>query len=168
MRYLRPVLAVVLLAAGARAAAGSQPVETVRVLVARADIPAGTALTEPDKLFKWVRYVKGDEPSSAVTSLDKVRGKTTLRALAEDQPVKEKDVGDAAALAPVIPKGMRAYALRLGAGGPSTAFLRPGSDVDVILTTGAGRGKLSEIVASKLRVLAVDAPPAARGRGRCP
>ena len=36
--------------------------ETVAVWVARADIPIGTPITEPEKLFKRVRFLKGDEP----------------------------------------------------------------------------------------------------------
>jgi pilus assembly protein CpaB len=110
------------------------PIETVVVLVARKEIPYGTFVKEPEQFFKEVRYVKGDEPKNAVTKFEQVKGKRTLRALAEDQPVKAKDVGDAAAGEVPLPKGMRALAVKVALGNDAVGFVLPGSRVDVIHT----------------------------------
>jgi Flp pilus assembly protein CpaB len=62
------------------------------VVVARKDIGAGTAVQDPAELFKIVHYRTGDEPREAITSLESMKGKVVIRALAEDQPVKAKDL----------------------------------------------------------------------------
>src|SRR4051812_36893351 len=85
--------------------AAEPPIETVGVVVARKDIPAGSIIDQPEKLFKVVRYVKGDEPRGGFTDLRKLDGQFLTGPLAEDQPVKQKDLV-------WLPNGLRAYSIR--------------------------------------------------------
>ena len=65
----------------------------IKIVVAQKDIAAGTRIDNPAELFKVVHYRKGDEPKNSITELESLKGKIVVRALAEDQPVKERDVG---------------------------------------------------------------------------
>lgn len=62
------------------------------VVVAKKEIAAGTAIQEPGEYFKIVHYRPGDEPRDSVKSLEGLKGRVVVRALAEDQPVKDKDL----------------------------------------------------------------------------
>jgi flagella basal body P-ring formation protein FlgA len=65
------------------------------VLVANEDIPVGTVIRRPQDLFKRVHYVKeGHEPQDVIRDFEQLRGKRLKRALAEDQPVKDKDLAN--------------------------------------------------------------------------
>jgi flagella basal body P-ring formation protein FlgA len=64
----------------------------VPVVVAKKEIPAGTAIADPTEFFRVAYYRGGDEPQKAVKGLEELKGKVIVRALAEDQPVKEQDV----------------------------------------------------------------------------
>lgn len=64
----------------------------VPVVVAKKDIPAGTIITDPVEFFRVAYYRGGDEPRGAVQGLDGLKDKVIVRALAEDQPVKEQDI----------------------------------------------------------------------------
>jgi pilus assembly protein CpaB len=164
MRYALCAAALLLIAPPAFVQAEKQPAtETVTILVARKDIPWGTLLKEPEKVFKEVRYVKGDEPKNAVTNFEQLKGKRTLRALAEDQPVKTKDLGDAAAEV-ALPKGMRAVAIKVGPQGAGAGFVLPGSRVDVIQTVHRGEDKAeSKTILQNVLVLAIDSVGTATG-----
>jgi hypothetical protein len=65
---------------------------TISVLVARKHLPVEASLQYPEKLFKPIRYFKGEEPKDAVTSFDQLRDKVLVRPLAEDQPLKTSDL----------------------------------------------------------------------------
>jgi Flp pilus assembly protein CpaB len=98
--------------------------EVVPVLVARRDIPPGP-IKEPEKWFKLVRYLKGDEPTGAVGDFEQLKGKVLTRDLGEDQPVKQKDLR-------AIPPGMQAFVLRVQVDGMVVRLLD--ARVDVVLT----------------------------------
>ncbi|MBL8796872.1 MAG: SAF domain-containing protein [Planctomycetia bacterium] len=61
-------------------------------VVAKQDIAAGTVVQNPAELFRIAYYRAGDEPRQALKSLDELKDKVVVRALAEDQPVKAVDV----------------------------------------------------------------------------
>lgn len=142
---------------GSSATAADTP--TVAVLVARRDINSWTVLNEPEKWFKKVRYVKGDEPRDAITSFAQLKGMMTARPLAEDQPVKHRDVRKKPAgepLASLLPKGMRAIALKMPPA-DANGFILPGSRVDVLVSTPKAKGKrVTKTLVENLLVVAVD------------
>ena len=77
----------------ARTAKGDDPKSFVAVLVARRDISAYESLDAPEKLFKIVHYLKGDEPRDAITDFEEVKGKSVACHVAEDQPLRRSHVG---------------------------------------------------------------------------
>jgi Flp pilus assembly protein CpaB len=156
MRYAVCSAALLLAVGPAFAQAEKRPsVETVSVLVARKDIPLGTPVNDPGKLFKVVRYVKGDEPGEAITKLEQLKGKRTLRALAEDQPVKTKDVGDVGEFP--LPKGLQAITVKVLSAHAPEVFILPGSRVDVANTVRMRPDKTrTETVLRNVLVLAVE------------
>jgi pilus assembly protein CpaB len=135
-----------------------QAPETVRILVARQSIPPGTLISEPDKFFKYVRYVKGDEPKDGLTDLIQVKGKVLNRTLAEDQPVKGQDLIAAKAAFPALPEGMRAVSIKLTPDPVVGGFILPGSRVDVLSAVPQPDGKQTVVkaVVQNVLVLAVD------------
>jgi len=96
---LRPI--VVLAALGAffvsqpavPTAKADDPKSLVTVLVARRDISSCESLDEPEKVFKVVHYLKGDEPRDAVTDFEQVKGKSLACHVAEDQPLRRCYIG---------------------------------------------------------------------------
>jgi Flp pilus assembly protein CpaB len=75
-------------------AKGDDPKSTlVAVLVAKRDINSFESLDEPEKLFKVVHYLKGDEPRDAITDWDQVKGKSLARYVTEDEPLKKRHIG---------------------------------------------------------------------------
>jgi Flp pilus assembly protein CpaB len=64
----------------------------MRVIVARKDISPGTMVQDPADFFKVVFYRQGDEPKGSFQDLANLKGKVVVKGLAEDQPVKEKDL----------------------------------------------------------------------------
>jgi RNA polymerase sigma factor (sigma-70 family) len=135
-----------------RGAAGIPSSTLVSVWVAKRDLPAGTVIENFRDDFKVVQYVKDGREPTDVLHLGANRGKKLKRALAEDQPVKAKDVTDA--LLPV-PVGMAAVAVRWGEGPPPEGLV-PGAHVDITLETKRG-DKTDKAVVEDLLVLAVDA-----------
>jgi Flp pilus assembly protein CpaB len=136
-------------------AQAGEKLQIVTVLVAKKNIESGTKITEPEKFFKPVRYVKGDEPKGYFGDLKQLRNRVVKRALAEDQPVKNVDLIATAEeqIAKILPPGQRAVAIKVTA---STGVL-PGSRVDVVLTTKAGTDKaVSKVILQDVLVLAVD------------
>jgi Flp pilus assembly protein CpaB len=157
MRRPTAALAALFLAAGfgPLARAADRP-ETVTVLVARQDIAAFTVIKEPQKYFKQVRYVRGDEPKGALTRFEQVKDKVVSRPLAEDQPLKEKDLTAALPPALNVPKGMRAVAIKI-APDNANGFVLPGVRVDVCWVRPRGKGKNeASVLVKDVLVLAVD------------
>src|SRR5262249_10368968 len=129
--------------------------EIVTVLVAKKNIDSGTKITDPEKFFKPVRYVKGDEPRGYIGDLKQLKNYVVKRALAEDQPVKYADIGTAVGNMEVVPlpAGFRAYAIKVTAANG----VLPGSRVDVALTVKAGQNKtVSKVILQNVLVIAVD------------
>lgn len=74
-------------------AKGDDPKALVAVLVARCPISCNEAIDQPEKSFKIVHYLKGDEPRDAVTDFDQVKGKSLACRIAEDQPLRRIHLG---------------------------------------------------------------------------
>jgi Flp pilus assembly protein CpaB len=141
--------------------------ETVDVLVAKAEIPVGTLVREPQQLFKIVRYVKGDEPKNAVKDLGRLKNKYLQRSLAEDQPVKETDIADKPPVA--VRAGYRAFAVAVDLEKAAGGRVVPGSRVDVLFIDAENKKEAiaKPLLANRI-VLALHSVPKADGKPASP
>ncbi len=138
-------------------AESDQAKETVEVLVARQDIRAGTVFSEPEKLFKRVSYLKEHAPKEAISDFSNLKGKMAVRALAEDQPVKEKDVMLPKAITDKLAPGTRAISVSVFDDGPIS--FAPGLRVDVLATPRkAKEDSKTTVVVEDLLVLGIQGP----------
>jgi pilus assembly protein CpaB len=185
MKAARLVVLTVAIAAGGVAAllAGrsEKPVEvkpnvvakpaTVDILVARADIPMGQALSPGDVQWQaWPASTssgnfirKSDHP----TAIENLSGQIARAPFVTGEPIREAKLVNAKGsgfMAAILPSGMRAVSTQIspetGAGG----FILPNDHVDVILSrrdkeaekSAGTEVHTSEIILSNIRVLAID------------
>jgi pilus assembly protein CpaB len=148
---------------------------TVQVLVAAANLPAGT-LIKPDQI-RWQAWPEqGVDASFIVQGKSEDPAKTVVaaavkRGLVAGEPITLQRVtqkGDAGFLASVLTPGMRAVTVKIDAVTGLSGFVLPGDRVDVMLNAqyefespdspgGKSTTKyFAEIVEPALRVLAID------------
>ena len=185
MKAARVVVLTVAIAAGGAAAmlagrAEKPPevkpevvqVETVDVLIAKGDIPMGTALSPGDVQWQtWPasassgNFIRKNDRPQAVEDLSGLIARVPFIA---GEPIREAKLVNAKGsgfMAAILPTGMRAVSTQIspetGAGG----FILPNDRVDVILTRrdanadksgGGGESRTSETVLTNIRVLAID------------
>src|SRR6266566_2467841 len=148
--------------------------QTVDVLVAKADIGLGQSVT-PDNL-QWQTWPaatasnsfirRGERPEAA----KEVAGSIARSPFLAGEPIREQKLVKASGsgfMAAILPAGMRAVSTEIspetGAGG----FILPNDRVDVILSkreknpdrSGSGDVVHSEIILANVRVLAIDQAP---------
>jgi pilus assembly protein CpaB len=112
-----------------------RPSATMRVVAANADIKLGTVLTLP--LLKTIEV--GTVPKGAILANDesKAVGRGVISDIYEGEPIMESRlaaVGAGGGLAPAIPMGMRASAVRVDEVVGVSGFVTPGMRVDVIVS----------------------------------
>ncbi|MEJ2377758.1 MAG: Flp pilus assembly protein CpaB [Pseudolabrys sp.] len=145
-------------------------ISSVQVLVAKSDIPVGTAVTPG--VVRWEAWPASAKTgnfirkSSDPNAVRKLSGMIARSPFVAGEPIRQAKLVDAKGsgfMAAILPKGMRAVSTQIspetGAGG----FILPNDHVDVILTrretgtTGSGQQQQhSEIILSNVRVLAID------------
>ncbi len=165
------------LASGSDRKPQSAPVaqmQTVDVLVAKADIPLGKTLSASDLQWQtWpadaasASFVRRDSRPDATQKLD---GAAIARSpFVTGEPIRDSKLvmaGNAGFMAAVLPAGMRAISTEIspetGAGG----FILPNDRVDVILSRreknpdqNNGETAVSETILTNVRVLAIDQTP---------
>jgi pilus assembly protein CpaB len=186
MKAARLVVLVVAVAAGGVAAllagrSGDEapppaPVQTVKmdtvdILVARADIPLGHAVSAQD--MQWQQWPtqaaspafvrRTDKPDS----IEQLSGAIARAPFVAGEPIREAKLikaNGSGYMAAVLDKGMRAVSTEIspetGAGG----FILPNDRVDVILSrkdreaekSGAAETQVSETILVNIRILAID------------
>jgi pilus assembly protein CpaB len=136
--------------------------EMVPVVTATKDVRRGSVLSA--SVLKVRQYPKESVPSGAISSLDDVIDRCVMVALVEDDLVlkgKLAPKGKGPGLQWLIPVGWRAVTIRTsnvsaGVGG----FILPGNKVDVLTTSGGGRGAkdggVTRTLLQNVEVLAVD------------
>ena len=145
MRNRTIITAVLALVFGASSAVGvsqlrgknraSPKLETTPVVVAVAEIPRGTLLTEDS--LRVSHWPKNLVPGGAVSKVEDVLELTVLVSLARGEPLLKNKIATGRGLAPLIPKGMRAFTIQTPHVAANIAgFLLPGNKVDVLLTIG--------------------------------
>jgi pilus assembly protein CpaB len=155
-------------------AAPQAQLQTVDVLVAKADIGLGQTVTPEDMIWQtWpaasasTTFIRRNERPDATTQ---VAGSIARAPFIAGEPIREVKLVKANGsgfMAAILPTGMRAISTEIspetGAGG----FILPNDRVDVILTkrekdaahSGSPDGVNSEIILSNIRVLAIDQAP---------
>jgi pilus assembly protein CpaB len=148
--------------------------QTVDVLVARADIGLGQSVKSEDMQWQsWPAatasstFIRRNERPDATTQ---VAGSIARAPFITGEPIREQKLvraGGAGFMAAILPSGMRAVSTEIspetGAGG----FILPNDRVDVILSrrekniarAGAPDVIVSEIILPNIRVLAIDQAP---------
>ncbi len=142
-------------------------IASVEVLVAKSDIPVGTAVSAGD--VEWQAWPASAQTgnfirkSSFPNAIQKMSGLIARAPFVAGEPIRQAKLVDAKGsgfMAAILPKGMRAVSTQIspetGAGG----FILPNDHVDVILTrrdAGSSASKQgSETILSNVRVLAID------------
>jgi pilus assembly protein CpaB len=139
--------------------AGS-PFETASVVVARTDVPIGTALSTTQ--LATVEWPKRYAPQGSFTNAADVEGRVLRRAVGAGEPILESVLlpqGSAAGLAPVISESKRAVSVKVDAVIGVAGFVRPGSRIDLLVTldeTDETGKPISKVVLQNVPVLAID------------
>jgi pilus assembly protein CpaB len=155
-------------------AAPAAQLQTVDVLVAKADIGLGQTVTPADMVWQtWPTasasntFIRRNERPDATTQ---IAGSIARSPFIAGEPIREPKLvkgNGSGFMAAILPTGMRAISTEIspetGAGG----FILPNDRVDVILTkreknpavAGSADSVNSEIILSNIRVLAIDQAP---------
>jgi pilus assembly protein CpaB len=146
--------------------AAPAPEDVYEVLVADANLPAGT-FVKPQHL-RWQRWPTDDVPETYVLkgsrTEDAMVGAVVRRSIAEGAPITDGSVvkpGERGFLAAVLAPGMRAVSLPINAESSNSGLIFPGDRVDLILTQaleaadGASSRRVSETVLRDIRIIAM-------------
>ena len=133
--------------------------ETVTVLVAKADIPAKTAIT-PELVQEMKVPVEYVQPG-AVTDAEKAVGAVVKEAIVAGEQITQRRLtaqGKAAGFSGIIPKDKRAVTVAVTEVTGVAGFVKPGDFVDVIVTFDANTAgaDVSHVVLQNMQVLAAN------------
>ena len=134
--------------------------ETTTIMLAVCDIPLA-AKVGPDmvKAGTWPKHMV---PRGAIADAERVVGRATRCPIFAGEPVvatKLADEGSHQGLAAIIPKGMRAIAVKVNEFSGVAGFLNPGAHVDVLVVVprrSETPATVSRTILQNVRVLAVD------------
>jgi pilus assembly protein CpaB len=124
------------------------------VVVAARPIAIGTELTARD--VKVLAWPGGSPIAGAISDPKAVINRGLLTAVLENEPITVNKVAAAnegAGLSPVIPRGMRALAVRVNDVIGVAGFVVPGSRVDLVVTMRQAKGSMTRTAASNVQVL---------------
>lgn len=121
--------------AGASRSAKPQKVETREVVVAVRALPVGITIKPAD--VKLAKLPASQIPPGVFNRSEEVYDRPVISSILPDEPIREGRVaarGSGLGLAPVIPPGMRAVAVRVNDVVGVAGFVLPGMRVDVLVT----------------------------------
>ena len=124
------------------------------VVVAARPLAIGTQLSARD--VKVLAWPGGSPIAGAVGDPKTVINRGLLTAVLENEPITANKVAPAnegAGLSPVIPRGMRALAVRVNDVIGVAGFVVPGSRVDLVVTMRQTNGSMTRTAASNVQVL---------------
>ena len=144
-----------------RAAQAAQPAEQMtKIMLARCDIPLAVEVTQ--KMLRESEWPKHLVPRGAVVEADQIVGRATRCPIFTGEPLVENklaDVGSERGLEAVIPKGMRAIAVKVNEFSGVAGFVQPGAHVDVVVVVprrSETPATVSKMIIQDVLVLAVD------------
>lgn len=142
------------------------------VLVARSDLPMGTAIGENE--LSWVKWPQELAASTLIqksarpNAIEEFKGSITRQAFFANEPIREEKLikgNGSGFLSAILPSGKRAIAISIDSRGASSAggFILPNDHVDVIVTRRDGEASLkagtdvymSNTLLTNIRVLAI-------------
>jgi len=136
----------------------SKPVSTTRVVAAAKDIPLGAVLTTADLT---TMTLGGTPPKGAILKQEDAVGRGVITQISQGEPILDSQLaglGSGGGLAPTIPQGMRACAVRVDEVVGVAGFVTPGMRVDVLASgnppgDGASQGVVTETILQNIQVL---------------
>jgi pilus assembly protein CpaB len=136
----------------------SKPVSTMRVVAASKDIPLGAVLTSADLT---TMTLAGTPPKGAILKPEDAIGRGAITQISQGEPILDSQLaglGSGGGLAPTIPQGMRACAVRVDEVVGVAGFVTPGMRVDVLASgnppgEGASQGVVTETILQNIQVL---------------
>jgi pilus assembly protein CpaB len=143
---------------GARISA-AKPVATTQIVAAAKDIPLGAVITTADLT---TMTIAGSTPKGAILKPEDAVGRGVIAEISQGEPVIDSHLaglGSGGGLAPTIPDGMRACAVRVDEVVGVSGFVLPGMRVDVLVSgnppgaAGATEGMVTKTVLQNIQVL---------------
>ncbi|MEL6203752.1 MAG: Flp pilus assembly protein CpaB [Pseudomonadota bacterium] len=141
--------------------------EMVEVIVAENEKAYGERLTKED--VKTVVWQKDSLPEGIFMTMDELfpasnEERYVLRTIERFEPilaVKVTEPGEDAGITSRLPRGMRAFAIRVDVSSGVSGFLRPGDRVDVYWTGNGGASttlgsEITKLIESNVTIIAVD------------
>ena len=136
----------------------SKPVETTKLVAAAKDIPLGAVLTNADLT---TMTVTGTPPKGAIVKPEDAIGRGVVTQIFQGEPILQSHLaglGSGGGLAPTIPPGMRACAVRVDEVIGVAGFVIPGMHVDVLVSgnppgSGASEGVVTKTILQNIQVL---------------
>ena len=136
----------------------SKPVSTTQVVAAAKDIPLGAVLTTADLT---TMTLGGTPPKGAILKQEDAVGRGVITQISQGEPILDSQLaglGSGGGLAPTIPQGMRACAVRVDEVVGVAGFVTPGMRVDVLASgnppgDGASQGVVTETILQNIQVL---------------
>ncbi|MGA2206835.1 MAG: Flp pilus assembly protein CpaB [Terracidiphilus sp.] len=137
---------------------GAKPVATMRVVAAARDIPLGSVLTAADLA---TMTLAGTPPKGAIMKPEDAIGRGVITQIAQGEPILDSQLaglGSGGGLAPTIPQGMRACAVRVDEVVGVSGFVIPGMHVDVLVSgnppgAAAEQGVVTQTILQNIQVL---------------
>ncbi|MGA9060124.1 MAG: Flp pilus assembly protein CpaB [Terracidiphilus sp.] len=137
---------------------GSRPVATTRLVAAAKDIPLGSVLTAADLT---TMTVAGTPPKGAILKPEQAIGRGVVTEIFQGEPIVDSNLaglGSGGGLAPTIPQGMRACAVRVDEVVGVAGFVTPGMRVDVLVSgnapgAAAAAGEMTQTILQNIQVL---------------
>jgi pilus assembly protein CpaB len=138
--------------------AASKPVSTLRVVSAAKDIPLGAVLQASDLS---TITIAGAAPKGAIYKPEQAIGRGAISQIFQGEPVLESQLaglGSGGGLAPTIPDGMRASAVRVDEVVGVAGFVIPGMRVDVLVSgnppgEAAAQGVVTKTILQNIQVI---------------
>ena len=114
--------------------AASRPMAMAQLVAAAKDIPLGAVITKADLT---TITIAGTAPKGTILKMDDAVGRGVISEIFQGEPILESrlaGIGSGGGLAPTIPQGMRACAVRVDEVVGVAGFVIPGSRVDVLVS----------------------------------
>jgi pilus assembly protein CpaB len=137
----------------------AKPVATTQVVAASKDIPLGAVLTTADLT---TMTLTGTPPKGAILKPEDAVGRGVIIQISQGEPILDNQLaglGSGGGLAPTIPKGMRACAVRVDEVVGVAGFVIPGARVDVLVSgnppgaAGSTEGVTTQTILQNIQVL---------------
>jgi pilus assembly protein CpaB len=135
----------------------SKPMTETRVIAAARDIPLGAVLTTTDLT---TMTLGGAPPKGAILKQEDAIGRGVITQISQGEPILDSQLaglGSGGGLAPTIPEGMRACAVRVDEVVGVAGFVIPGMRVDVLASGNppgsGGDGVVTETILQDIQVL---------------